>query len=151
MKALTVWQPWATLIANKYKPFEFRSWRPPASIIGKRIAIHAGARPVKLAEIMHLRDELDGDNKPALLPLSREFLMHMNSKNYPLSCFVCTAVVGKPMNGFDAAESIGCTVNDSDREGTFNWAWPMEDVKQCYNHPYRGAQGLWSVPEGLLE
>ena len=42
MKALTVRQPRATLIALGVKTIETRSWRAPASLIGQRIAIHAG-------------------------------------------------------------------------------------------------------------
>jgi activating signal cointegrator 1 len=42
MKALTLHQPWATLIALGVKTIETRSWRAPASLIGQRIAIHAG-------------------------------------------------------------------------------------------------------------
>lgn len=46
MKALTVRQPWASLIALGVKTIETRSWRAPKALIGERIAIHAGkARP----------------------------------------------------------------------------------------------------------
>lgn len=51
---LTVWQPWATLIAEGFKPYEFRGWPAPRSLIGKRIAIHAGARPVRKDEVRQL-------------------------------------------------------------------------------------------------
>lgn len=48
MRALTLTQPWATLIAIGAKKVETRSWRPPANVIGERIAIHAakGLGPV---------------------------------------------------------------------------------------------------------
>ena len=49
MKALTIWQPWASLIIAGAKPFEFRGWRPPASLIGQRIVIHAAARKIDKA------------------------------------------------------------------------------------------------------
>ena len=39
MKVLTIKQPWASLIINKYKTFEFRSWK--TNYRGK-ILIHAG-------------------------------------------------------------------------------------------------------------
>lgn len=39
MKVLTIKQPWASLIANKYKSYEFRSWK--TNYRGK-ILIHAG-------------------------------------------------------------------------------------------------------------
>jgi len=42
MRALTIWQPWATLIVLKKKPIENRNWPVPPSVIGQRVAIHGG-------------------------------------------------------------------------------------------------------------
>lgn len=42
MRALTIKQPWAWAITAGHKTLENRSWRPPAALIGQRIAIHAG-------------------------------------------------------------------------------------------------------------
>lgn len=42
VKALTIRQPWATLIALGVKTIETRSWRAPQALIGQTIAIHAG-------------------------------------------------------------------------------------------------------------
>lgn len=44
MKALTLHQPWATCIAHHGKRVENRTWAPPQSIVGQRIAIHAGMK-----------------------------------------------------------------------------------------------------------
>jgi hypothetical protein len=44
MKAISLWQPWATLIACGAKPFETRSWAPPRDLIGQHIAIHAAKK-----------------------------------------------------------------------------------------------------------
>ena len=44
MKALTLYQPWASLIAHGVKTIETRSWAPPRRLIGQRIAIHAGRK-----------------------------------------------------------------------------------------------------------
>ena len=43
MPALTLWQPWASLIAIGAKSIETRSWPAPAGLVGERIAIHAAA------------------------------------------------------------------------------------------------------------
>jgi len=54
MKALTVWQAWASLIMIGAKPFEFRRWdyrEREAALEGQRIVIHAGTRPMKREEI----------------------------------------------------------------------------------------------------
>ena len=42
MKALTLFQPWASLIAARVKQHETRTFKPPAGLIGERVAIHAG-------------------------------------------------------------------------------------------------------------
>ena len=40
MPAISLHQPWASLIAYGVKTIETRSWRPPTKFIGQRIAIH---------------------------------------------------------------------------------------------------------------
>lgn len=42
MKALTLWRPWEMAILCGSKQVENRSWPPPKSAIGTRIALHAG-------------------------------------------------------------------------------------------------------------
>lgn len=48
MKALTLWQPWASLIAIGAKTVETRSWSTPYR---GPLAIHAAARPVRPDEV----------------------------------------------------------------------------------------------------
>lgn len=58
MKALTIWQPWASLIMAGAKPFEFRGYRAPRFVIGERIVVHAGVRPCKREEVTDLLERL---------------------------------------------------------------------------------------------
>lgn len=44
MKAISLWQPWASLIACGAKPYETRDWAPPVNLIGQTIAIHAAKK-----------------------------------------------------------------------------------------------------------
>ena len=44
MKALTIWQPWASLLVSGQKKYETRSW---ATDYRGPIAIHAAMRPVR--------------------------------------------------------------------------------------------------------
>lgn len=44
MKALTLYQPWASLIAYHLKLIETRSWCAPQSMIGQQLLIHAALR-----------------------------------------------------------------------------------------------------------
>ena len=44
MKAITLWRPWATMIALGRKPIEYRTHDRFAWLVGHQIAIHAGQR-----------------------------------------------------------------------------------------------------------
>ena len=44
MKAITLHEPWASLIRFRRKQVETRGWPAPQSLIGRQIAIHAGKR-----------------------------------------------------------------------------------------------------------
>ena len=50
MKAITLYQPWASLIAVGVKTIETRNWAPLA-VLGQRIAIHAAKRPPRIQEL----------------------------------------------------------------------------------------------------
>lgn len=43
MKAITIKQPWASLIVHGIKDIENRTWACPKKYIGQRVLIHAGA------------------------------------------------------------------------------------------------------------
>jgi len=57
MKAISIWQPHASLIVLGLKPFETRSWTAWKSLIGQRIWIHAGKA---LGDLQTLNDYLIG-------------------------------------------------------------------------------------------
>lgn len=162
MKALTIWQPWASLIIAGAKPFEFRGWRVPQAMIGQRIVIHAGARPIRLAEVDDLKSRLDGDDRwttglqaaealPILLraaaKASADFFSDERVEPLPMSAGIGTAVIGEPISGAVAAETFGHRMNDSDRNDHANWAWPMLNI-EAWPEPIamRGAQGFWHWP-----
>lgn len=42
MKCISVWEPWASLLACGHKAYETRSWTPPADCMKVTVAIHAG-------------------------------------------------------------------------------------------------------------
>ncbi len=60
MKAITIWQPWASLIAMGHKTIETRTHDRFKSLVGLRIAIHAGKRfdRTALPVIRSVRDML---------------------------------------------------------------------------------------------
>lgn len=50
MKAISLWQPWASLIIWGEKEYETRSWPAPRSLIGQDIVIHAAKRPIDMED-----------------------------------------------------------------------------------------------------
>lgn len=46
MKAITIKQPWASLIVHGIKDIENRTWACPKKYIGQRVLIHASAKPI---------------------------------------------------------------------------------------------------------
>ncbi|GAB7553158.1 hypothetical protein NRB_26640 [Novosphingobium sp. 11B] len=164
MKALTIWQPWASLIVAGAKPFEFRGWRAPRSLIGQRIVIHAGAGKVPPAEVVDLfvtlRDrDLSEEHRiaAAMTCLDPEKALPILDRAWspgaegplPMSAGLGTAIVGEPRDGYDIAEEFGVPhVNDSDRDDQANWGWPMLEVER-WDVPIemKGRQGFWNWPE----
>ena len=154
MKAITIWQPWASLIVAGAKPYEFRGWEPPRSIQGQRIAIHAGARAVKPAEVADLLARLQTTQAwttalraAVALPLLERWRHEPGL--LPLSSIIGSAVLGKPKRAFDIAGEFGGTLNDSDRYEHCNWAWPLTEVAALEPiAPAKGHQGFWDWEPG---
>lgn len=174
MKALTIYQPWASLIMVGAKPYEFRGWNPRerggsyAALIGQRIVIHASARKIVIQEVLAIRRNLEAGGEEAALtclhadkamPILDRALETYASGPYglfsldghgdlPWGVGLGTAVLGEPRNGLDIAEEFGVqSVNDSDRDEHANWGWPMLDVEVWDQPvPMRGLQGFWNWP-----
>ena len=162
MKALTIWQPWASLIIAGAKPYEFRGWKLPASMIGQRIVIHAAARKIDREEahvlyrILQHRERDDelrlAAAETCLIPeralpvLGRAWMPHREP--LPMAAGLGTAVLGEPRLGTEVATEFGVPrANDSDRDQHANWAWPLTDIDPWPTPiPMRGAQGFWNWP-----
>ncbi|MCB1462115.1 MAG: ASCH domain-containing protein [Nitratireductor sp.] len=114
MKAISLWQPWASLIAAGVKPYETRHWSPPRELIGQRIAIHAAKRVDRDAaglatDIMfgqhpgnHLGSGFELADKIAatFLDCPPDLFTKFGDAVMPAGCVVCTAVL-------DAAFQLG--------------------------------------------
>lgn len=141
MKALTVWQPWASLIMGGWKPYEFRRWPAPRALRGTRIVIHAGARPVRRAEIadlivrlQHQQGEGTGLDPAALERLEA---WHASPGQLPLAAGLGTALLGEPLRATELYP-------DSDRADHHICAWPLSEIEVwAHPEPRRGAQGFW--------
>lgn len=166
MKAITLHPEWAHAIVHLGKRVENRNWRPPASLVGQRIAIHAGksigGRPGKAsrdAGMERLEDacpyQLDmepwGNHDLFVRPLGGE-----RWRTVRIYCILATAILGEPV---EVAEVVGEASVESplpewsawgDRTSLF-W-WPLLDVERvAIPVPCSGKQGFWDVPPDVLK
>lgn len=146
MRAITIWQPWASLIAYEAKPFEFRTWPPSSACTNQRIAIHAGARRAKASEIddliSRLRDE-NGAGTGLKVDVALPLLERVQSSpdSLPLSAVVCTAHLSPARK---ASSLFKGSVADSDRIDQHIWAWPLDAIQRLEPPvPARGHQRFW--------
>lgn len=158
MKGLTLWQPWASLIAVGAKTFETRSWTT-----GYRgpIAIHAAKRFPGDAQDLVYREPFREHLEKYLYGVAGtgpSFYSIMAMKLLPLGAIVAVADLTKVHStGF-----IGCRMTAllgrerAQLESAFgDWtdgrfAWEMANVRPLAKPiPCSGAQGLWNVPAAV--
>lgn len=131
MNALTIWNPWASLISEGVKPVENRNWpfeervRQRKAIIGTRIAIHAGKT-------------FDLDAAHGLMGWPPPVPAIVVASRLVSSAILCTAVVDRFVSTMDSRWFCGPV------------GWMLRDVRKFEPVPCRGAQGLWDVPADVL-
>lgn len=142
--AISLWQPYASLIAVCAKRFETRHWPAPLYTIGKRIAIHAAKRKPTRFEIDSMFDNV----ADAL------GFCHWPSR-IPYGAVICTAVLG---NCNQVAHYDGNKVTfvdgrqiDDDGFGDYSkgrYCWEFYDVETFDPVPTIGRQGFfgWDPP-----
>lgn len=137
MKALTIWEPWATAIsARRGKRIENRTWAPSAGLlkVGDRIAIHAG-RNVEADAIKEVA---------ALLGLEED-------RFRPWMAPGCVVAFATFQNVLSSADEV-TRFAGSDQ---LKWwhgprAWLLRDVVRLPTPlAVRGAQGLWDLPADI--
>lgn len=144
MKALTIWQPWASLIIAGAKPWEWRGWEPPRSLIGTRIAIHAGARPVRPGEIAELVIDIRAGESSLVADLALRLIDGTHRSMWPLSSILGTAILGTPITALQWAATHLSPGYDSSRIDHHKFAWPLTGIERFEPIiPARGAQGFW--------
>lgn len=140
IRAISLWQPWASAIAVGSKQFETRSWKPPHCYSGvETIAIHA-AKQWKLDE-REWTDEL------------RRFGIDVGFESTPpLGALVAVAKLGRFIRTENCPEGFGLEFDPAKTEdelllGNYEpgrWAWELLDVKPLTEPiPLKGRQGFW--------
>lgn len=141
MKVISVWQPFATLLAKGFKVYETRSWMPPKSIIGQRIGIASTKviRPDQRA-FCEQEDFKFFYDRTGLPPL----------KEMPHGCLVGTAILERvELITEEFLEEISAAEMEYGWFQLGHYAWAMIDpVELAAPVPIRGQQGIyeWNGP-----
>lgn len=146
MKALTLWEPWATLVVHGAKLFETRPW---STLYTGRLAIHAAK---------HWTEELEG--LCFTDPFHRALLQCLDAGS-PVprhrGCILGTVrLVGCHMIDGRFSTTVGYAHGRQELEFG-NWepgrvAWELRDPEVLDQPvPWRGQQGLWELPKDWRE
>ncbi|WP_339060073.1 ASCH domain-containing protein [Tepidibacillus marianensis] len=141
MRALTVWQPWASLLATGNKKNETRSWN--TNIRGP-VAIHAAKKPIK--EVIPLMD-------PEAVKLVNRLLYPALLGQLPTGCVVGTG------NLVDCILITKEYIKTLSREeillGDYTpgrYAWVFENFRLLSTPvPTKGDQGFWNWEGGGID
>lgn len=134
MKALTLWQPWASLIAWGEKQYETRSWKTDYR---GPLAIHASNNEDGWEVVMVNSFYRDA--------LARASVQHFD--NLPLGVVLCVV----DLVDVEPTEEIGRWLSASEEAfgdySTGRYAWKLENVRVLAKPILaRGSQGLWDWP-----
>lgn len=127
MKVLTIKEPWATLIIDGYKKYEFRSWK--TNYRGK-ILIHAG---------MSLEQDMLERFKDYNLKCSKGAII---GEAFLVDCILVDDKLNEKLRNIDKT-----VYGKSNHVETY--AWKLENVKKYKNPIYiKGKLGLWNYEDG---
>lgn len=150
MKALSLWQPWASLIMAGCKHYEFRKWPAPDWMVYQRFVVHASARPVRNAEIAELLNDparllgsLGGTDRHLGEALSLLERVWKCEEQLPLGAGLGTAILGTPVRALDL---FAGRIDPDDIDPNI-WAWPVSSI-HSFSGPVRatGRQRFWNWP-----
>lgn len=136
MKAITIKQPWASLIVHGIKDIENRTWRCPDKYIGQRVLIHTSATSAEMRNPNSVFTKEQWDSFS--LGYQREIICGDG--------FLTFAIIG-------SVEIVGFTVNHPSiwaEKGVYNW---VLDNPIIYEKPIENVKGklsFWDYP-GIQE
>jgi hypothetical protein len=149
MKALSLIQPWATLIAIGAKRIETRSW---STEYRGPIAIHASKWLTPTGRIV----SADVERCLALShrePFCTELTMAdiWTVSDLPSGALVATARLVDVVRTELITRSISDVERDFGEYSPGRFAWRLADVRRLPSPiPYRGLPGLWDLPDVAL-
>lgn len=157
MNAVTLTQPWASLVAAGIKRVETRSWPCPPPAVGQPLAIHAAKGLSPLAR----QFDVPGTKLGLMHVCAREpyasalTAAGLTWEQLPLGAVVATTVVKRCSQMTNSA--IVELRHENPREAALGgyrrgrFAWVLGEVTRVDPPvPFKGAQQLFQVPDQLL-
>ena len=150
--ALTLWQPWASLVAMGLKHYEFRRWPIYKNQVGKRIVIHAASRKVRPHDLKELL--LDKERLYGSTGCTEEKLLEAQAFIQRLHDKTLEPITGAGVAEVTFGEAVLCTdlfrdKMDPDHIDPNMWAWPIHDVMPIEpSIEAKGHQSFWRWPHG---
>jgi activating signal cointegrator 1 len=134
MKAITLWQPWASLVRPAVKTIETRSWGTPYR---GPLLIHASKRcdAAVTGALFHMQMILPDFGLPEL------------DEPLPLGAIVAVTTLADCRLMEDAPDKRNEMFGNF---GFGRYGWALADIRPLLKPiPWRGSQGLWIVPAEL--
>lgn len=162
MRAISLWQPWASAVAVNAKRVETRHWATPYR---GALAIHAAQRKVVL-ELMHYGScwNWAGALRPANSPANTSHWPDLTLLPFGAIVAVCNLVECRPTDSFTNAELDAPRLPPGETLDSYQWTerqmgnfelgrfgWVLEDIRMLREPvPFKGHQGFFNVPDSLL-
>lgn len=133
MKAITIKQPWASLICHGIKDIENRTWKCPKKYIGQRVLIHASSKHLSMHQLVNILSE----------PQKEIFQIYDFNKTWleslSQSCIIGSIVIADCVQNHPSVwAEKGC------------WNWVLEDpVLFDKTYKIKGKLGFWNIPEDI--
>lgn len=132
MRAISLWQPWASALALGFKRVETRHWS--TNYTGP-LVIHAAKRWTP-AEREFALTEYEGGRLP---------------EHLPLGALVATCTLIGCRRTEDVSHQLGWLERMYGNYDAGRFAWFLTDIKPLPEPiPYRGCQGFFNVPDDVL-
>jgi activating signal cointegrator 1 len=147
IKAISLWEPWASLIRAKAKTYETRSW---ATSYRGPLLICAAKGGLCRRDLLDFLD--DANAQAALLPLlpaSRERVSVLDLLHGRAAALVdltdCIPTMRLPFENYYKEKDYG-------NYALGRFAWKLENIRAINTFPAKGRQGLFDieVPEEIL-
>lgn len=151
MKALSLWQPWASALFTALKPDETRHWPIPTKLIGEPIAIHASLTDTRDTRMYW--EDFENNDPGAQIAMALEQIGIHTYGDFPRGCIIGWIVFGAPLHTSQIAEWKEHRSALQRRFGDYSpkrFAWPKQRA-ELFDKPYpcTGRQGFfdWTRPE----